>query len=422
MRILHVNAAYAPFVGGAETYTREISERLTAQGHAVVVATTNAAEVEAFWHPAKQRVADGQSEIGNVQVYRGAIRYLPLAPLSLFALRRLTVEAARYPTLHRFSAALGSLMPWTPDFDIMINGLPGRFDVVHGINIALERPAIAAWRFARQRRLPFVITPFVHTGEAGSRFVSRNYTMPHQLAPLRDADAVIVQTDLERDCLIDLGVARDRLHVLGMGVELDATRGGDGARFRQQAGIPHDAPIVLFMGVITRDKGALHLIEAMQHIWASDSRPWLVLAGHPVDEFETFWRGVPEQSRRRIIRAGVVTGVKKQDILNAADVLALPSRVDSFGIVILEAWACGKPVVGARAGGIPGVITEERDGLLVDYGDVGELARLLRHLLDNPALREQLGSAGRAKVEQRFTWDRIVHRLVAIYTDVLSTR
>ena len=78
---------------------------------------------------------------------------------------------------------------------------------------------------------------------------------------------------------------------------------------------------------------------------------------------------------------GVVQGQIKQDLLAATDIFVLPSRIDSFGIVFLEAWAYGKPVIGGNAGGIPDVIAHGHDGLLVDYGDVDGLADAMRTLL-----------------------------------------
>ena len=78
--------------------------------------------------------------------------------------------------------------------------------------------------------------------------------------------------------------------------------------------------------------------------------------------------------------------------------------------MFLEAWCYGVPVIGAQAGGIPDVISAEQDGLLVRYGDPDELANALARLLADPELRRRMGQAGREKVYQHLTWDRVVDR------------
>jgi glycosyltransferase involved in cell wall biosynthesis len=118
---------------------------------------------------------------------------------------------------------------------------------------------------------------------------------------------------------------------------------------------------------------------------------------------------------------GFVAKRTQADILAATDVLALPSRTDSFGIVFLDAWANGVPVIGANAGGIPGVVTDGVDGLLVPFGDVPALATFLRRLLDDRSLRHRMGEAGRAKVLEHYTWDRIVAAVHDLYARLLAS-
>lgn len=409
-------------MGGAEIYVRQISERCVRAGCRVSVATTNAGEVEAFWNPKKHRLPSGNTTIGDVDVWRAPIRYLPGSPITLFLLRRLTVALSHSLRWKFYGAQLSRFMPWVPDFEKMIDAIPAKFDLVHGINIALERIFIAAYQFAKKKNLPFVATPFLHLGEARSTHVIRNYTMPQQLMPLHKADAVIVQTELERRALEGLGVEPEKLHVLGMGVEPEALIGGDKQRFLERFGLKASTSIILFIGVMTKDKGTHHLIAASNLLFSRGFPHILVLIGAAAEEFEIIWRTIPLNSRKHILRLGPLSEFDqvKRDALAAADVLVLPSRVDSFGIVLLEAWLYGKPVIGARAGGIPNVIANGRDGLLVDYGDVFGLANALEFLLKNPTLRAEMGQAGRAKVLARHTWDTIFEQLVGIYSEVVQ--
>jgi len=106
-----------------------------------------------------------------------------------------------------------------------------------------------------------------------------------------------------------------------------------------------------------------------------------------------------------------VSEEEKWDAVDAADVVALPSRTESYGIVFLEAWARGKPVIGAKAGAVTDVIEDGRDGMLVEFGNVSALADALRTVLDNPMLALGMGQRGRAKVQSEYTWDQRYDRL-----------
>ena len=211
---------------------------------------------------------------------------------------------------------------------------------------------IAAGRYARQQRIPLVSTPFVHIGKP---VVQRNYTMRHQLAELSQSDAIIVQTDLERDVLARLGVPVERIVRVGMGIDLDDLKGGEADRFRSEQRI--EGALVTYMGALTYDKGVIHLCEAMRRLWANGTNATLALAGKAVipGRFTTYYETLSDTEKARIRLLGQVNGTAKQDLLAATDVFVMASRVDSFGIVYLEAWGHGKPVIGStrrwRAGG-----------------------------------------------------------------------
>lgn len=405
MRVLHTNAGYWPFVGGAETYLQAMAERQVRDGHDVTVATTDASRVQCFWDPHQPRIPDLGTTINGVQVVRSRIGHLPFSPWSFYILRRLVTEVGRLPVNARPALdRLAPYMPAVPALESTLERLEPGFDLVHGVNIALEWPLIAGQRYARRRGLPFIVTPFVHVGEWE---VVRNYTMPHQLSALRGADRVFVQTSIEGQELERRGIPPGRIIRLGMGVDLERLRGGDGPLFRTRHDI--DGPVVTFMGAITDDKGASHLVQAMQRLWHHGSKAVLVIAGQPVtpSTFEKVSSGLPQVHRQRIRRLGPVHGQLKQDMLAATDVFALPSRVDSFGIVYLEAWAYGAPVIGCHAGGVPDVIDDGQDGLLVGYGDVQALSSAIEALLSDPDRRQRMGQQGRVKVERCYTWDRI---------------
>ena len=176
------------------------------------------------------------------------------------------------------------------------------------------------------------------------------------------------------------------------------------------------------MGALTDDKGIIHLLQAMRRLWHEGSTATLVIAGQPVapSSFERAFDSLPDRHRQQVRRMGTVGGQLKQDLLAATDLFALPSRVDSFGIVYLEAWAYQVPVIGCLAGGVPDVIDDGQDGFLVPFGDPSALALALDKLLTDTDLRRSMGHTGRAKVEARYTWDCIYQGLWSVYENAVT--
>ena len=112
MRILHTNAAYWPFIGGAETYLKAMSERLVDDGHAVTVAATDASSAQCFWDPRQPRLPQGETVIEGVHVLRNRVGHLPFSPWSFYLLRRLATDLARLPLNTR--PILDRLAPYMP--------------------------------------------------------------------------------------------------------------------------------------------------------------------------------------------------------------------------------------------------------------------------------------------------------------------
>ncbi len=103
----------------------------------------------------------------------------------------------------------------------------------------------------------------------------------------------------------------------------------------------------------------------------------------------------------------------------AADLFVLPSRMESFGLVLVEAMACGLPVVATRVGGIPEVVEEGVTGLLVAPDDSRALAEAINSLLDDPQRMRSMGAKGRQKVMEHFTWDKVAQRMVGYFREIL---
>jgi glycosyltransferase involved in cell wall biosynthesis len=408
MNVLFLIHRYPPAVGGSERFVQALARRLVAEGHQATVYTSNLLDVEGFWLRGRERLATGMEDDSGVSVRRFEAVVLPL---------------------HSATSQVLSLVPWAPlGLTMLPPGLVlpdlwravragGEFDVIH----ASAYPSLMYLGNVAARRsgAKSVLMPCTHPRGDGDGTRRRYFVSKRVLNLYHQAEAIIALTEHERQVMKRAGVPGDRLHVTGAGVDPASALGADGMRFRQQYELASDTPIVSFVGHKTAGKGALYLLDACEVLLAQ--RPGLVFAlvGAGTEEFSRRYRTLPDGVRRRVLNLSL-SEQEKHDLLAASSVLALPSRDDSFGIVLLEAWLHGKPVIGARAGGIPDVIDEGQTGLLVSYGDVSALSKAISWLLDHPEEAEQMGSQGREMTLQRWTWDAVYKKVRAVYKQILT--
>ncbi|MCP4542864.1 MAG: glycosyltransferase family 4 protein, partial [Chloroflexi bacterium] len=170
------------------------------------------------------------------------------------------------------------------------------------------------------------------------------------------------------------------------------------------------------------DKGAITTVEAVRRLWQAGHNVELVMAGTLLTPFRGYLDSLPPADRERLRVLGRVSEEEKRDLMAACDMLVMPSRVDSFGIVYLEAWLYRKPVIGARAWGIDDVITRGQDGLLVPFGDESALAEAIVHLLDHPKKAVEMGIHGEAKVYKEHTWESKFAQVHSLYQGLAKSQ
>jgi glycosyltransferase involved in cell wall biosynthesis len=198
--------------------------------------------------------------------------------------------------------------------------------------------------------------------------------------------------------------------------------GLDGSVVRQRNGIGADEPVILSVGAL--DLAHYYrrldlLLEAVSRSAFPDLHLLVVGDGDRMTEFGEIARELGVDPRTHFL--GSVPNGELPGIYAAADLLVLPSdRQESFGLVLIEAMACGKPVIASNLPGARTVVSDGQDGLLVEPGDVRDLAAKLRLLLDDAPRRKEMGARGRAKVEARYAWRRVIPQLVELYEQVLE--
>lgn len=415
MKILHVSHNYHPVIGGAETQIKNISEGLAKREHQVSVLASNATSAAAYVDSRVGTLQPGTEIVNGVLVKRLPILQPPI-PIRM-------ILGGIMITFWRKSLPLNGLIRilWNGPY---IKGLYRQIvESDADIITAIPFPFLHIYRAfsaARRKRIPMTVIPCVHPVDPFAFENPRHYQL------LRKCQAVLPNTDYEKDYLISMGVPEERIHVVGDGIAPEAFNKAMRGEFRRKHSIGDEEKVVLFVGRKAEGKGLEALLGAMRRVWESGEKTRLVLAGSTTEFFkrviEPEIAHLPERMRRNIINIDDFEESEKDSIYTDCDILVLPSKIESFGIVFLEAWICGKPVMGCRTGPVASVITEDQDGLLVRYGDVEELSAAIVRLLKDANLRNKLGSKGREKVLKRYTWDRIVSKIEAIYQKLIAER
>lgn len=403
--ILHINHRYWPVVGGSEQYVQAIAERQAAADHMVTVLATNADDFSSFWDPKAERLEPGKEQHNGVNIVRTPLKYLPGKPRSFGILRYIQYQLKWASSM---SSRLSHLAPFLPDLEVDLAALGTDWDVVVAWNITFDGLTASAAKLATDIGAKFIAVPLLHLGEGPDSPVRRYYTMPHQIAYLKLADQVLVQSSGAKDFLVEQGVNEQVIAVVGAGIDPIKVSGGDSQAFSQRHHLR--TAIVTAIGPLTYDKGTMHLVEAAHLLWTKGLSFTLVLAGPVMADFKAYWNKVPQIIRDQTLVLGFIQEREKKDLLAGAQLLALPSRTDSFGIVLLEAWFYGKPVIGALSGGIPAVIEDGVDGRLVPFGDPQTLSEAISEILLDPQKAQEWGLAGRQKTLSNYTWDDVYRR------------
>jgi glycosyltransferase involved in cell wall biosynthesis len=179
---------------------------------------------------------------------------------------------------------------------------------------------------------------------------------------------------------------------------------------------------VLFLAWLQRTKGVLDLVRAIPIILRSVPEATFVIAGRGLHGGESP-ESIMELARSlRVAHAlrcpGWVSGAMKESFLRESDVFVLPSYFEALPVALLEAMARGVPVIATRVGGIPDVIEDGVNGLLVDPGQPEALARAIIAMLTDDALRTRLREAARTHVRKRYSTEAVIEDLAALYREL----
>jgi D-inositol-3-phosphate glycosyltransferase len=394
--------------GGMNVYVRELTTALARSGVACDVFTR-------AWSPDLAPVVEVEPGL--------RVHHVPAGPLDVLPKESLpnVVDAFTQGVLERMAL---------PD---AMDGVPGEpYTSVHA-NYWLS--GLSGHVIKHELNLPLVCT--FHTLDrvkAESMPEEVEADMPHRRAEaeatiIECSDAVLASCTVEADQIASLyGADPDRIRIVPLGVDHAFFGPGHRPQARRALGLPLDGRLLLFVGRIQPLKCADAAVETLAELRASGSEPYrLVVVGGPSGPHgEKSLQGLIDLADARGVKDSVhFVDPQPHELLSsyyrAADVSIVPSRSESFGLVALEAAACGTPVVAAAVGGLTTLVEHGRTGFLIDDPTPQRYAAAVRRVFDEPLTAERLSTASVLRA-RRYTWRAAARALVDLHDELGSGR
>lgn len=376
MRILVLTELFLPTKGGTAVWAAEVYKRLGGKEIHIVTADVPGATEFDTTHP-------------NT-LHRLNLKRVPwLKPESLAMYARFFFKSLWLALIHRF-------------------------DAIHAFRALPE--GLVAWLVARLTFCPVVI--YAHGEELttwgrGRKYQAMRFALSH-------ADRVIANSEHTRATLLEMGVAESKISLIYPGVDVAVFRPGlDTSGLRESLGIGSEEKLVFSVGRLSRRKGFDQLICAIAQLRQEGKPVRYVLAG--IGEDYDYLGGLILEHNLQGF-AHMLGAIDAGDLprwMNACDVFAMPNREingdnEGFGMVFIEAAACGKPVLAGAAGGTGAAVLDGVTGLRVEGDSLDAVAQGLSKLLFNREEAEAMGQRGWSRAQTEFAWEKVAEKTLAL--------
>lgn len=386
--------------GGIGTYSATLARALAALGHRVHLLAP------------RGELPAGIEAKGDLSMHR-----LELGP------------PARLPFGNRFWGLSLSCWPWIVEASRAVRRLHA--------SQPLDLVEVPEW-MGGALRLPYQV-PIVIRHHSHAALVRRLNERPASLdqrlraaleglAMRRGALRLANSRALAEACSMDHRLPLSKIGVLRLGVDVERFRPALPTRLRDALGIPAEHVVFCYVGRLERRKGVDVLAEAFARLAPRLPYLHLLLAGADTQTLDgSAWDAVERIARQagvqdRIHWLGALASECLPEVYAASDALVAPSRLEPFGMVYLEAMACGLPVIGTLAGGVPEIVLSERHGYLVLPGSVESLLVAMMALATDEGRRRRMGREARRHVESVFDQKRIARLTVEAYLEAIRRR
>ncbi|WP_286474283.1 glycosyltransferase [Methanobacterium sp. CWC-01] len=260
--------------------------------------------------------------------------------------------------------------------------------------------------------------PYINTIHGEEVYLAKRYHMQFALRWLvNNSSKTVTNSSATRNACVDAGLDEDKLEIIPFGVDTDFFRPMD---------VPKDEDIfqILSVGYLIERKGHEYLIKAMKEIVneRDDVKLKIVGSGPLEEKLKSLLYDLDLEDKIEILKN--VSDVELLNLYNSSDLFVLPSVIDSqgntegLGVVLLEAMACGVPVIGSNVGGIPDIIKNNRTGILIPEKDHSFLAKKIIELIKNVNKRNKITSNGFIIITNEFNWKKIAENYFFFYHNI----
>ena len=368
MNILAVIQRYHPIIGGSENLAKSHLDYLSVN-HNVTVFTTTAKEIQSFWYKDSPRLQQNNNLDNNVKQFDF------LVPTDIKYEKE---QNSNFPFVNSYPG------PFSPQLwnELLLKEI--NYDLIYVTSFPHDH-IIPAYIAAKKWNIPIIITPLMH------QEFPEMYLTATKLTMLNSSDAIFVLSESEKKILINQGIDNNKISMIKPALDIisDEKHDKDFSTVKK----------VVFIGSKSFVKGIIHLIEAMKKVWKNRNDVVLVLIGPDTIEFNEYFKKLPNKIQKKIIDKNITSTKERNNILSSCDMLVLPSKSESFGLVYFEAWLFEKPVIGCNVLPISEIIEDKKNGLLVEFGNVKKLSDAINFLLDNPSICKKYGANGLEKAK-----------------------
>lgn len=295
-------------------------------------------------------------------------------------------------------------------------------DIVHGHQYPVFFSDVSSM-ISRFLKTPFLLHVHV-VAEAKSllsNLVSSVYYRTIGKFPLNHASLIVTPSFAYKRTILQMNVPEQKIRVIPYGIDMSRFNPkNDGSAFREKYGC-EDSKLILSVGRLNYQKGFNYLIEAASEVLQSFPNAKFVIVGggeelNSLKDLSTRL-GLSET----IVLTGAIPTAEMPEAYAAADVFVLPSIFESFGITLIEAQACGKPVVATRVGGAPEALQENETGIIVEPRDSEQLAEAITRIMTDEKTARIMGENGRKFVRTRFNLQKNVDEIIDVYEQLVDT-
>lgn len=281
-------------------------------------------------------------------------------------------------------------------------------NIIHAQSVGNGIPAFLSKKILKK--------PYVVCGQGSDIYLPWLFKNPISKLVITNANTVIALTE---DMKTEIQKIYDiEISVIPNGINLDKFRNLSRETFRKRLGIKKGEKIITFVGTLRPVKGLKYLIQAMNIISKQDTGIKLMLVGDGEERLALQELVKELDLEDRVTFVGKVLNEEIPGYMIASDVFVLPSLSESFGIVNLEAMACGLPIVASKVGGLPEIVKNGVNGFLVEPKNPEQISDKVLLLLGDDVLRERISKNNKDKVKG-YSWESVVERLEKVYQNHL---